>query len=181
MLAGRNGVGLDVVGSMVKQSGGKLLIFSEEGSHTRFELSFPLNTAIIEGMVVLVRGCYCVFPIGELVEVIEFDEDSATRVTAGKNLLDVRGEVVPLVELDRVFSFERCPATARWEAALILTDGDRKYAVPVEAIVQKAEVAIKPLGRRFAGVSGLSSGTIFAGGKIGFVLDTEAILDRVRG
>ena len=82
---------------------------------------------------------------------------------------------MPLVDLDRVFPFEGCPESRGWEAALVLTDGDRKYAVPVEEIVQKAEVAIKPLGRRFAGVSGLSSGTILSRGRIGFVLDTEEV------
>ena len=52
-----------------------------------------------------------------------------------------------------------------------------RFAILSDEILAKREVVIKNLGACFRNLKGISSGTVLAGGKIGFVLDIDQVVE----
>lgn len=172
-LSGR-GVGMDVVRDMAEQNNGRILIESEEGKHSTIHFSFPLNTAILEGMVVQYDANHFVIPVNEVVECIEVTSKIMRSVKHELPVINLRDKFIPVLRIGDLFGEKVEKAMRR--SAVILNSHNKMYALLVDKIIQKNEVAIKPLSKQFRHIRGLSSATIFSGGKIGFVIDTEELI-----
>lgn len=175
-LSGR-GVGMDAVLAMIESHHGRLEIHSEEGSYTQFDLVFPLNVAIVDGMVLRSGKDIFIVPISEIIECIQISPDSVETVKGDIRVLRLRGEVIPVINLEKVFLDRGKRTLDDIKAAVIVSAHKNKYVFLVSDILEKTEVAIKPLGKKFSTLRGISAGTVFSGGAIGFILDVEQIVE----
>jgi two-component system chemotaxis sensor kinase CheA len=172
-ISGR-GVGLDIVKSSVTSARGRVEIRSETGAFTEFSLIFPMSLAIIDGLIVESAGTLFILPIASIVESLKIDPSKISRVEDRVSVLDLRGEVLPVIGLGEYFF----PASGRSESgfAVIVENQEKRFALLVDDVVAKKEVVIKPLGKKFRHLSALSSAAVLPGGRIGFVVNVEEVV-----
>ncbi|MCK4739329.1 MAG: chemotaxis protein CheA [Deltaproteobacteria bacterium] len=175
-ISGR-GVGLDVVRKNVEKLRGRIEISSTEGQGTVFSLMFPLTLASIEGMVVGIDEDRFIIPA---LSIENFSRPKSTDVTivAGRGeLVEVRGQLFPLVRLNRLFkNFKDDKAPE--DSILVLVESDeKKCCLMVDNILGHQQVVIKSLDESFKEVKGVSGCSILGDGRVGLILDVGGILN----
>ncbi len=173
LLSGR-GVGMDIIKQMVLKAKGRIDTFSTPGQGTTFDLIFPLSTAIIDGMIVKTGPNMFIIPIAVIMESLKVKDANISRIRDGTSVLDLRGEIIPMISLASVFEI---PGAGSGNMATIVENSNReKFAIMSDEILSKNEIVIKTLGARFRDMKGISSGTVLSGGTIGLVLDVDQFI-----
>ncbi|HWV09906.1 MAG TPA: chemotaxis protein CheA, partial [Pseudomonas sp.] len=100
-LSGR-GVGMDVVKRNITALRGSVELDSELGVGTRVRIRLPLTLAIIDGFLIGVGKAGYVVPLDMVEECIEMSQ-SETIANAGREYIDLRGDVLPFIRLRDLF------------------------------------------------------------------------------
>lgn len=175
-ISGR-GVGMDVVVRNISKLNGKLEIQSEEEKGSKFTIRLPLTMAIIDGMIVQVGKERYVIPVVSIRESIKPSKKDITSVTKGEEVVNVRGGLVPLIRLNKLFGIPDSKTTP-WEALIMIVETNGKQrGIMVDNLVGQQQVVIKNLGARLHGIRGISGGAILGDGKVGLILDVEGIVE----
>src|SRR5271165_3402480 len=101
------GVGMDVVRTNVEKIGGKVEIDSRPGKGTTLRLRIPLTLAIIPALIVRSLNQSFALPQGALSELVHIPPDhvaTAIEWMEGTPLYRLRGQLLPLIFLDRMLS-----------------------------------------------------------------------------
>lgn len=167
-LSGR-GVGMDVVKRTITDLHGSIEIASELGRGTRITLRLPLTLAIIEGLQVAIGKTMCILPLSSVEECVELSAVE-TRTSSGRNFVDIRGTMVPLLWTDRIFG----TASTGSVVAVVETDSG-KIGVVVDQVVGQHQTVIKPLSPLHRTVPGLAGATILGDGSVALILDIPAL------
>lgn len=176
-ISGR-GVGMDVVRRNVESLRGTLSIDSAEGKGTTFTMRLPLTLAIIEGFLVGVDRSSYVVPLEMVVECLELSAEDRARI-GSSGYINLRGEVLPLLRLREVFEV-RGDAGKRENIVVVSCAGQRAGFV-VDTLLGEFQTVIKPLGRLFERLSGISGSTILGNGEVALILDAPALVQRAVG
>ncbi|VAX30446.1 Signal transduction histidine kinase CheA [hydrothermal vent metagenome] len=173
-ISGR-GVGMDVVKKNVQSMGGMVEIESEEGVGSRFIIRLPLTLAIIEGMVVKVGKEVYILPITSIVESMRPKENEIKTVMERGELVNMRGEYLPIVRLAELFGTESdVTDPTKGVLSVIESDGGR-VAVLVDELLGQQQVVIKSMETNFKKVNGIAGATILGDGHVAFIIDVRAI------
>lgn len=168
-LSGR-GVGMDVVSSNIKALRGSLDIASEPGQGTCMQLCLPLTLAIIDGFLVSVGRAAFVVPLDMVVECIELNDGRQDP-----DYLNLRGEVLPFVRLKDLFEVEGLPS--RRQNVVVVSFAGRKVGLVVDQLMGECQTVIKPLGRLFGKLRGISGSTILGSGEVALILDVPQLVE----
>jgi two-component system chemotaxis sensor kinase CheA len=174
LISGR-GVGMDIVKQAVTNAKGHILTQSIPGKGTTFSLFFPLSTAIIDGMTVQTGENIFIIPIVSIIESLKLDEKHVHRVAADVSVLELRGEMIPIISLAEVFGIHLQGNDTI--VTIVENVTKERFAIASERILSKREVVIKNLGPCFKDLKGISSGTVLSGGTIGLVLDIDQVIE----
>ena len=177
-LSGR-GVGMDVVQSAITALGGRIKISSTPGQGSQFSISLPLTLAVLDGMVVRVADQTLVIPLSAIIETATLTPAAIKQVGAHSQLLLIRGDLVPLIDLGPRLGFR--PASQRPTGAIVILvqkeDGVRS-ALIVDAIMEQRQVVIKGLDQNYGPIPGVAAATILGDGQIALILDPAGLTDR---
>jgi two-component system chemotaxis sensor kinase CheA len=167
------GVGMDVVKRAIDELRGTIEVTSRPGAGTTFAIALPLTLAIIDGLMVRVGGDHFVLPLSSVEECIELTAAEAAR-TQGRNLVRVRGEIVPYIRLRERFRVggER-PAI---EQVVIAESRGQRVGFAVDHVIGGHQTVIKSLGRLYREVAGLSGATILGDGTVALILDIPQLV-----
>jgi two-component system chemotaxis sensor kinase CheA len=169
-LSGR-GVGMDVVRRNVESLHGTVEIESSDGVGTTIELRLPLSLSVIEGFWVEVGGIDYVLPLDEVVECLDLGPE---RRPGRDGLLNLHGEPVAYVNMrDLLEGGRKSGPTGR---VVVVRYRGRHVALGVDAIHGERQTVIKPLGRLFRSVAGISGSSMRADGGVAFVIDVPRLL-----
>ncbi|MFM4824424.1 chemotaxis protein CheW [Aeromonas bivalvium] len=171
-LSGR-GVGMDVVKRNIQALRGSVELHSEAGKGTLVRIRLPLTLAIIDGFLVRVGSAHYVIPLDMVIECVELTE-LALQDTQGRDYINLRGEVLPFVRLQRYFALSGQPG--RRENIVVVSHGGQKSGLVVDELLGELQTVIKPLGKLYNQLSGISGSTILGGGDIALILDIPALL-----
>ncbi len=176
LISGR-GVGMDIVRSAIANNRGKIEIETKPGNYTYFHLSFPLSTAIIDGMISRIGENLFIFPISSVIEAFKVNTSRIYTINGKVEMIDMRGGVVLVLRMHQVLGMSPPPPEQNVIGILTESSDKRKFLLLVDEIIAKREVVIKSLGSRFKKMKGVTSGTVLGGGKIGLVLDVDQIIE----
>jgi len=169
------GVGMDVVKKAVEKLRGKIDIRSTPGRGVTFITSFPLTMAIIDGMIVRVGSERYILPTTAIRQALRPTEEQYTNVVGKGEMINVMGNLMPLLRLGDVFGIET-ERKMPWEAISIVVEAEgRTKCLQVDEILGKTEVVIKSLGEALKNVRGIAGGAILGDGQIGLILDVEGL------
>jgi two-component system chemotaxis sensor kinase CheA len=169
------GVGLDVVKRAVEELGGSVMVTSSKGAGTTFSLWLPFTLAIIEAMLVGIADQTYAVAMGTIVESHKFEKDEIKTIR-GREVVQLRGEVLPLIRMREFFGMARPPETPEGINTLVVQSRDRRVALQVEELIGHQQIVVKGLDRRLRKVRGISGGTILGSGRIALILDVDSII-----
>lgn len=172
-ISGR-GVGMDVVKKAIEKLRGRVDIDTEQGEGTVFTIRLPSSMAIIDGMVVKVGALSLVVPLFSIVEATRPDASAIQTVLGKGKMLSIRGQLVPIVSLGRLFGVEE--QRDGIELVLVCSDGDKRCALVVDELVNEQQIVVKQLGPMFAGATAFSGATILGDGRVGLILDVAGVI-----
>jgi two-component system chemotaxis sensor kinase CheA len=169
------GVGLDVVKRAVEELGGSVMVTSSKGAGTTFSLWLPFTLAIIEAMLVGIADQTYAVAMGTIVESHKFEKDEIKTIR-GREVVQLRGEVLPLIRMREFFGMARPPETPEGMNTLVVQSRDRRVALEVDELIGHQQIVVKGLDRRLRKVRGISGGTILGSGRIALILDVDSII-----
>ena len=174
-ISGR-GVGLDVVKRNIDALGGNVDVRSQEGEGTTFRIKLPLTLATIDGFLVGISGVKYVIPQDTVSECIEFTGSDMGHQT--RNIINLRGEILPFVKLREVFLAGRTSETgdSKREFIVVVSQSGKKAGLVVDEIFGGMQSVIKPLGAILGKLKGISGSTILGNGEVAFIMDVHSLI-----
>ena len=167
------GVGMDAVKSTIDALGGSVDLAARIGHGTRVTLRLPVTMAIIDGLRIKLGSSVYVIPLSSVEECVELsDFDSHRR--SGRYVLEIRDEMVPFLELDKLFSQESCE-TARRRVVIVGVDGARVGLV-VDDILGQGQTVTKSLSSYHSAIPGLGGATILGDGQVALIIDVATLI-----
>lgn len=173
-ISGR-GFGMDVVRRNIEALRGTVTIDSAAGEGTGIALRVPLTLAIIDGFLVGVGSATCVVPLEMVVECLEFSAEDRQGAREG-GYINLRGELLPLLRLRDVFDTQGEPG--KRENIVVVQYAGRRAGFVVDALLGEFQTVIKPLGKLFERLAGISGSTILGTGEVALILDVQALVER---
>lgn len=169
------GVGMDVVRRNVEALQGSISIRSQMGKGCRMIVRLPLTLAILDGLLVRVANDSYVIPLLSVVESINQKDRDIKSVLAKGEVITLRGEIVPLLRLDRILNLRHNHDTTDSNLLVIVEDQGRKYSLAVDELLGQQQVVIKNLEANFQKVPGVAGATILGDGRVALILDINGI------
>jgi len=179
-ISGR-GVGMDVVRRSIQALRGKVEISSKVGAGTRFTIKLPLTLAITDGMLVQVGGQRFILPTLSIHISFRPDASMLSTVTGRGEMVMLRGRLVPIVRLHRLFGISEAVEDLTRALLVVIEDGDRHAAVVIDELLGQQQVVAKSLGEGIGSIPGISGGAILGDGKVGLILDASGLTALARG
>ena len=187
-ISGR-GVGMDVVRRNIESLRGQVEIESEEGKGSTIAIRLPLTLAIIDGFQVRVGDAQYIVPLDMVDECIELNE-SLREKDGNANYLNLRGEILPFVHLKdmfRVKGYEDSERNAEMsdiegrhrDNIIVVQFGGKKAGFVVDELLGEHQTVIKPLGKVFRNLKGISGTTILGSGEVAMIIDIPEMVSRV--
>jgi two-component system chemotaxis sensor kinase CheA len=166
---------MDVVRRNIESLRGTLSIDSAEGQGTTFTMRLPLTLAIIEGFLVGVDRSSYVVPLEMVVECLELSTEDRRGIRES-GYINLRGEVLPLLRLREVFEVQG--DAGKRENIVVVNYAGQRAGFVVDALLGEFQTVIKPLGRLFERLAGISGSTILGNGEVALILDAPALVER---
>ena len=177
-LSGR-GVGMDVVRRNIEALRGSLRLNSKPGKGLQVDIRLPLTLAIIDGFMVGVGKSKFVLPLESVVEVIESGGDNLRVDERGRHCVELRGAVLPVVRLRTLYTVE---SELPERVSVVVVHSPRgKYGIEVEVLLGQNQTVIKPLGRLFKTLRGISGSSILGNGEVALILDVVSLGELITG
>ena len=173
-LSGR-GVGMDVVRRNIEALRGSIKLTSEPGVSLQVDIRLPLTLAIIDGFMVAVGRSKYVLPLESVVEVIESQRGEAKFDRTGRRVIELRGAVLPVVSLRTLYGSD-APQTERTSVVVVHSMHGR-YGIEIDVLLGQYQTVIKPLGRLFKTLRGISGSSILGSGEVALILDVNSLGD----
>ncbi|MCA9730797.1 chemotaxis protein CheA [candidate division KSB1 bacterium] len=169
------GVGMDVVRRNIEELKGSIDIASQKGEGTTITINLPLTLAIIEGLLVRIAEDFFILPlavVSECVELLQKQGNNSSR----RNLINVRGELVPYISLREFFAIDGQPPVI--SQIVLIEIENSKIGIAVDDVIGEYQTVIKSLGRVYRHIYGLSGATILGDGNVALILDLPAIIQQ---
>ncbi len=175
-ISGR-GVGMDVVKNKIEGLNGQIELSTKPGQGTTTRVKLPLTLAIIEALLVKLEKEIYAIPLANIVETIDIMEKDI-KVIQNERVIVLRGEVVPVVALGNsleVPGYDK-KAKANNHTVVIVKIGSKKIGLTVDYLIGQQEIVIKPLGKLFTGIKGITGAAVLGTGEVAIILDVLTLL-----
>jgi two-component system chemotaxis sensor kinase CheA len=173
-ISGR-GLGLAIVREKVEKLGGRISLENRLGHGTAFRILLPLTLATFRGILVEADGQTFVIPTANVARVARIKADDI-RTVENRETISLNGRALSFARLGNVL--ELAPSRNRPDTvvALVLAAADQQIAFAVDAVLNEAEVLVKPLQAPLARVRNVAGATILGTGKVVPVLNAVDLL-----
>ena len=168
------GVGLDVVKNKIEGLGGSVEASTVLGEGSTFTIRLPLTLAIIQSLMVVVGTEKYAIPLSTIQTIEDITADDIKRVR-GKEVINLRGEVIPIIRLNEILDIESTQ-DADHNVAVIIRKGDKQAGLIVDEMIGQLEIVIKSLGKYMTDCKQISGATILGDGEVALILDANALL-----
>ena len=169
------GVGLDVVKTKIEGLGGSIECKSVLGEGSSFIIRLPLTLAIIQALMVELGTEKYAIPLGNI-QTIEDVPVSDIKYVQTKEVINLRGTVIPLVRLDRILDLEPNDEEPDNLTVVIVKKGDRLAGLVVDDLIGQQEIVIKSIGNYINCSKMIGGATILGDGEIALILEVNTLV-----
>ena len=173
-ISGR-GVGLDVVKSNIEALGGDVEVKTKLGEGTKFTVRLPLTLAIIQALMVEIRDEKYAIALGSISNIEDIPVKDIKYVQS-KEVIHLRGMVIPLVRLDKVLDIEPREKEPESLTVVIVKKGEKFAGLVVDNLMGQQEIVIKSLGKYINNNKLISGATILGDGEVALILDVNTLM-----
>ncbi len=180
------GVGMDVVQNRIRQLNGSIEIESVPNQGTHFTIRLPLTLAIINCLLVKLRGTVFSVPIDDVREIVSIKQEHVITVQ-GTRMIDVRDEFIPLISISDLFDWhgidyghhrianrDEVLVDQAGEVVILQASG-KAIGLQVDQFLGSQDLVIKSLSDNFIHLRGLSGASILGDGSVCLMLDVGAV------
>ncbi|MCX4267393.1 MAG: chemotaxis protein CheA [Lachnospiraceae bacterium] len=163
------GVGLDVVRTKIEGLGGDIEVKTELGAGSTFIIRLPLTLAIIQSLMVILGDEKYAIPLSTI-QTLEDVSINEIKYVSGKEVIHLRGKVIPLIRLNEVLDVE---SSSQSESLIvvIIQKGEKLAGLVVDELIGQQEIVIKSLGKYLNSNKLISGATILGDGEVALILD----------
>jgi len=172
-ISGR-GVGLDVVKSKIESLSGEVEVKSTLGVGSTWTIRLPLTLAIIQSLMVIVGGEKYAIPLGTI-QTIESIPQKDIKYVQQKEVIHLRGNVIPIVRLNEVLGCEAKDSDDDL-VVVIVKKGDAQAGLVIDDLTGQQEIVIKSLGKYINKSKVISGATILGDGEVALIVDPNALI-----
>ncbi|MFQ5428350.1 MAG: chemotaxis protein CheW [Thermodesulfobacteriota bacterium] len=201
-LSGR-GVGMDVVKRSFEKLGSTIDLQSTPGAGTLFTVRLPLTLAILPSIIVTVGANTFAIPqvdITEIVRIREKDLGKQLEYIEGQSVFRLRGKLLPVISLTRIFEMSSSGQDAESTADLRLEDlrepsdeeagskairrlivmryGANHIGLLVDTVLDPEEIVVKPMPHLVRDCKIFASATIMGDGHVAMILNLGGIIEK---
>ncbi len=169
------GVGLDVVKSKIESLSGEVEVKNRYGEGSSWIIRLPLTLAIIQALMVVVGEEKYAIALGSIQTIEDVSPDDIKLVQA-KEVIHIRGTVIPIVRLNRVLDIPPRDDEGQNLTVIIVKKGDKLAGLVVDELIGQQEVVIKSMGKYIKVPKMISGATILGDGEVALILDTNALI-----
>lgn len=169
------GVGLDVVKSKIESLSGEVEVKSKLGEGSTWTIRLPLTLAIIQALMVVVGDEKYAISLGSI-QTLEDIPPSDVKLVQNKEVIHLRGAVIPLIRLSEVLGVESKKSEEDNLVVVIVKKGDKMAGLVIDELIGQQEIVIKSLGKYIKQCRFISGATILGDGEIALILDANALI-----
>ena len=173
-LSGR-GVGMDVVKRNIEALRGSVELDSKPEKGTTVTIHLPLTLAIIDGFLVGTTDDRYVIPLSMVEECVELNAEE-WHIDETRHYLNLRGSILPYLRLSDFFGATGSVHSTR-ESLVVVRSGRYRAGFVVDALYGEHQTVIKPLGKVFQNLRGISGATVLGSGDIALILDVQGLIN----
>ena len=164
---------MDVVKRQVDALRGTIGIATEQGKGSTISLTLPLTLAIIEGLLVEIGQDQFIVPMANVAENVELHRSDRAQ-SNGRNLIAVRGELVPYIRLRELFNDTE--GELDLEKIVIVHHGDQRVGIVVDRVLGSHQTVIQSLGYFYRDIEIVSGATIMGDGRVALIFDLAGLI-----
>lgn len=169
------GVGLDVVKTKIEALGGDIEASSKLGEGSNFIIRLPLTLAIIQALMVELGTEKYAIPLGSI-QTIEDVLSSEIKYVHSKEVINLRGSVIPLLRLDKLLDVPDAGKEVDNLTVVIVSKGDRLAGIVVDNLIGQQEIVIKSIGKYINNNKIIGGATILGDGEVALILDVNTLV-----
>jgi two-component system, chemotaxis family, sensor kinase CheA len=171
------GVGMDVVQSVLHKLKATIHIETHPGQGTTFRLKLPLTLAIIKALMFWVEQRLYAIPLNAVNQIARTTEAEVHQVD-NYEVLQLRNQVLPLLRLGWRGALEGDRKSNKL-FVLVITVGEKKYGLIVDALEGEEELVIKALDDHTFSTDLVNGASILGDGKVVLILNLPAVVEHV--
>ena len=171
------GVGMDVVQSVIQRLKATIHVETRVGQGTTFRLKLPLTLAIIKALMFWVEQRLYAIPLNAVSQIARTFESEVHQVD-NYEVLQLRNQVLPLLRLGRPPAVD-AERKALKLFILVITVGEKKYGLAVDALEGEEELVIKALDDQTFSTDLVNGASILGDGKVVLILNLPAVVEHV--
>ena len=169
------GVGLDVVKSKIEALGGAVEVKTTYGVGSTFIIHLPLTLAIIQALMVKLGDETYAISL-DSIQTIEDIPVSEIKYVHAKEVINLRGNVIPLVRLRELLDVPGEPEESENITVVIVSKGDKQAGLVVDSLIGQLEIVIKSLGKYININKMISGATILGDGSVALIIDANTLV-----
>ncbi len=170
------GVGMDVVQSVLYRLKGSISVETRSGKGTTFRLKLPLTLAIIKALLFWVEQRLYAIPLNAVMEIARTLESEVHQVD-NYEVLQLRQQVLPVLRMGRGAPLDGDRKGKLF--VLVISVGERKYGLIVDALEGEEELVIKALDDQTFETDLVSGASILGDGRVVLILNLPAVVEHV--
>jgi len=165
-----------VVQSVLQRLKGTVQVETVPGQGTKFRLQLPLTLAIIKALLFRVEQRLYAIALNAVGEIARAHESELHRVD-GCEILQLRNRALPVIRLGGLP--KEVEGARRGKIfVLVITMGERKFGLLVNALEGEEELVIKALDDQTVETDLVSGASILGDGRVVLILNLAALVER---
>lgn len=170
-MAGR-GVGMDVVKSEIDKLHGNIEIKSIEGIGTTVKLKIPVNSMVVNGMVVEIEEKKYIIPTQYIKEISDSDRVNNINVMGNEKYIKLRDTIIEYADISIISK----KINDNKKVLIIVESEGVKKVISVDKIVERRDVTVTGLNIDIQERIPFIGAAILGNGRVYLILDIEHII-----
>ena len=173
------GVGMDVVKQTIDAAGGTILVTSNNGVGTAFEMRVPttVTTQIMNGFVIEVSGQSYVVQLERVLQIVDKSENGIQTIVGEIEYIEHMGEVIPVVDLLRRFGIERLNQKLSDKKLFVVIESNKqRWALRVDGLIGVQQIVVKNMELAGYNQELFTGSAIMGDGRVGLVIDLDKLV-----
>ena len=177
-ISGR-GVGLDVVQTMVQETGGSLRVDTDPGRGAAFSMRLPITLSVIRAALVEIDGEPYAFPLSRLERVVKVPR-SEVKPVEGRQQFELDGVSVGLVNARSILGLGGTETAGEIASVMVIGSVGEWFGLVVDRFLGEEDLVVRPLDPRLGRVPHIASAALLEDGRPLLIVDTDDLVASVR-
>ncbi len=175
-ISGR-GVGMDVCVKQIQKLNGKLQISSTIGKGTSFKIQLPVESTLVEGVLVRVGSMTYTIRTSFVQEILHCKSNQLVVTPTGEHFIKVRSELYKIMHLAELFKKKSIKLDLENSIVILVEQDKQIYGLVVDEILGKTQGVVKPLPKIFKGINGVAGCSLTGteSHQVSWIVDVNAL------